>query len=58
MRIKVTNKGEGAIAQWLRLGFGSLVLSNHICDDLYILGPGSGTIWSCGLVGIVVTWLE
>jgi hypothetical protein len=28
------------------------------CDGLYILGPGSGTIWRCGLVGIDVTWLE
>ena len=27
-------------------------------DGLYILGPGSGTIWRCGLVGIGVTWLE
>jgi hypothetical protein len=22
------------------------------CDGLYILAPGSGTIWRCGLVGI------
>jgi hypothetical protein len=29
-----------------------------ICDGLYILGPGSGTIWRCDLVGIGVTWLE
>jgi hypothetical protein len=29
-----------------------------LCDGLYILGPGSGTIWRCGLVGIGVTWLE
>jgi hypothetical protein len=28
------------------------------CDGLYILGPRSGTIWRCGLVGIGVTWLE
>jgi hypothetical protein len=28
------------------------------CDGLYILGPGSGNIWICGLVGIGVTWLE
>jgi hypothetical protein len=28
------------------------------CDGLYILGPGSGTIWRCGLVGIGVTSLE
>ena len=28
------------------------------CDGLYILEPGSGTIWRCGLVGIGVTWLE
>jgi hypothetical protein len=28
------------------------------CDVLYILGPGNGTIWRCGLVGIGVTWLE
>jgi hypothetical protein len=36
-------------------------LLDHIvvlCDGLYILGPGSGTIWRCGLVGIGVTWLE
>ena len=25
---------------------------------LYILGPGSGTIWRCGLVGMGVTRLE
>ena len=25
------------------------------CDGLYILGPGSGTIWRCGLVGIGVS---
>jgi hypothetical protein len=31
---------------------------NTHCDGLYILGPGSGTIWRCGLVGIGVTWLE
>jgi hypothetical protein len=24
----------------------------HSCDGLYILGPGSGTIWRCGLFGI------
>jgi hypothetical protein len=28
------------------------------CDGLYILGPGSGTIWSFGLVGIGMTWLK
>ena len=28
------------------------------CDGLYIFGPGNGTIWKCGLVGIGVTWLE
>jgi hypothetical protein len=28
------------------------------CDGVYILGPGSGTIWRCGLVGIGVAWLE
>jgi hypothetical protein len=28
------------------------------CDGLYVLGPGSGTIWRCGLDGIGVTWLE
>jgi hypothetical protein len=27
-------------------------------DGLYILGPGSGTIWRYGLVVIGVTWLE
>ena len=25
------------------------------CHDLNVLGPGSGTIWRCGLVGIVVS---
>jgi hypothetical protein len=29
-----------------------------ICDGLYILTPGTGTIWRCGLVGIDVTWLK
>jgi hypothetical protein len=28
------------------------------CDGLYILGPGSGTIWMCGLVETGVTCLE
>jgi hypothetical protein len=28
------------------------------CHGLYILRPGSGTIWRCDLVGIGVTWLE
>jgi hypothetical protein len=31
---------------------------NGPCDGLYILGPGSGTIWRCGLVGIGVTCLK
>jgi hypothetical protein len=35
----------------------ALWLLGH-CDGLSILGPGSGTIWRCGLVGIGVTWLE
>ena len=25
------------------------------CGGLYILGPGSGTIWRCGLVGVDVS---
>jgi hypothetical protein len=25
---------------------------------LYILGPGSGTSWSCGLVGVVSLWVQ
>jgi hypothetical protein len=29
-----------------------------ICHGLYILGPGNGTIWRCGLIGIGVIWLE
>jgi hypothetical protein len=33
-------------------------MSHTLCDGLYILGPGSGTIWRYGLVGIGVTWLE
>jgi hypothetical protein len=28
------------------------------CDGLYILGPGCGTNWRYGLVGIGMTWLE
>jgi hypothetical protein len=35
----------------------NFVVIRH-CDGLYILGPGSGTIWRYGLVGIGVTWLE
>jgi hypothetical protein len=30
----------------------------RLCDGLNVLGPGSGTIWTCGLVEIGVTWLE
>jgi hypothetical protein len=29
-----------------------------LCDGLDILGPGSGTIWRSGLVGVGVTLLE
>jgi hypothetical protein len=29
--------------------------SKSNCDGLYILGPGSGTIWRCGLVRIGVS---
>ena len=25
------------------------------CDGLYMLGPGTGTIWRCGLVGVGVS---
>jgi hypothetical protein len=39
------------------LGHYSIAVKGH-CDGLYILGPGSGTICRCGLVGIGVTWLE
>jgi hypothetical protein len=28
------------------------------CDGLYMLGPGSGTIWRCGLIGVGVALLE
>ena len=28
------------------------------CDSLYVLGPGSGTIGRCGLVGVGVALLE
>jgi hypothetical protein len=41
----------------LIVGFLEIYLFS-ICDGLYILGPGSGTIWRCGLVGIGVTWLD
>ena len=28
------------------------------CGGLYMLGPGSGTIWRCGLVGVgVLLWV-
>ena len=30
----------------------------NVCDGLYILGPGSGPIRRCGLVGIGVALLE
>jgi hypothetical protein len=26
-----------------------------VCDGLYMLGPGCGTIRKCGLVGVVVS---
>ena len=39
-------------------GVGRVRKDEGWCDGLYILGPGSGTIWRCGLVGIGVTWLE
>jgi hypothetical protein len=32
--------------------------TRELCDGLYILGPGSGTICRCCLAGIGVTWLE
>jgi hypothetical protein len=32
-----------------------VVVAVAVCDSLYILGPGSGTIWRCGLVGIGVS---
>jgi hypothetical protein len=34
-----------------------LLASQSTCDDLYILGPGSVTIWRCVPVGISVSWL-
>ena len=36
----------------------STLYSLSICDSLYVLGPGSGIIWRCGLVGIGMTWLQ
>jgi hypothetical protein len=54
-----------AIAFGIMWILGSELRSSHLsgkffihCDGLYIFGPGSGTIWRCGLVGIGVTWLE
>jgi hypothetical protein len=35
-----------------------LIHDLRACDGLFILGPGSGTIWRCDLFGIGVTWLE
>jgi hypothetical protein len=52
----VVDKIEG-----LQTQVNNLKVAKCVCDGLYILGPGSGTIWRCGLVGIVgigVTWLE
>ena len=37
--------------------FGSYY-SFHYCDGLCMFGPGSGTIRSCGLVGVGVALLE
>ena len=28
------------------------------CGGLYMLGPGSGTVWKCGLFGIGIALLE
>jgi hypothetical protein len=47
-------------SEWRQTSFLSLgpVDNENQCDGLYILGPGSVTIWRCGLVEIGVTWLE
>jgi hypothetical protein len=39
----------------INLQFACLLPWLGVCDSLYILGLGSGTIWRCGLVGILVT---
>ena len=31
------------------------IAAGGLCDGLYMLGPGSGTIWRCGLVRVGVT---
>jgi hypothetical protein len=35
-----------------------LALFTAYCGGLYMLGPGSGTIWRCGLVGVGVALKE
>jgi hypothetical protein len=36
----------------------SLTNLEAYCDGLYILEPGSGTIWKCDLVGVgVLLWV-
>ena len=41
--------------QLVLLGF---CVKDRACDGLYILGPGSGTIRRCGLVGVGVSlWM-
>jgi hypothetical protein len=39
---------------WEELGEGK-ERSEYVCDGLYMLGPGSGTIWKRGLVGVGVS---
>jgi hypothetical protein len=37
---------------------GRSINRNSICDGLDMLGPGSGTIWRCGPVGVGVASLK
>ena len=42
----------------LAMMFEDQSLTSDLSSYLNVLGPGSGTIWTCGLVEIGVTWLE
>ena len=46
--------GNNKLSPFVRL----LTINVCVCDGLYMLGPGSGTIRGCGPVGVGVSlWL-
>ena len=46
-----------AYKEFLQVNHKNTNRTKGVCDGLYILGPGSGIIWRCGLVGVGVSLL-